>query len=249
MTLRVLGKASEEEKRAARLHTKRSLKKLLAINRDTGIETRAVIRSYDNGFATRSNPPTISELDDFYRKAGVDLTVQACKKALKEWGGVYSDITHTIGVTCTNTGNPGYDLLVANKLGLRDDLDRTLLHGVGCAGGLSIMRAAAQIASGASLRRRPARILAFACELCSPNIRCDLGAAVENPEETNIAPALFSDGAAAFVLCNELGAEEKGIFQLMEWGNAVIPNTQHSMGFLADPLGMYPSELLVVMVG
>lgn len=169
------------------------------------------------------------------------MTVQACKKALKEWGGDYSDITHTIGVTCTNSGNPGFDLLVVKKLGLRDDLDRMLLHGVGCAGGLAIMRTAAEIACGATIRRRPARILAFACEVCCLNVRCDLDAAakVRDPADVGIAGALFSDGAAAFVLCNDLAAEaeERAVLQLMEWGNACIPNTIEHMAFYADPNG------------
>ena len=166
----------------------------------TGIETRASVRSYDSGFTNHTDPPSIIDINHFFRKAGVDLTVQACKKALREWAGDYSDITHTIGVTCTNQGNPGYDLLVNQKLGLEPNVDRTLLQGVGCAGGLAIMRVAAQIACGASMRGRPARILAFACELCTPNVRCDLAEVVKcsDPSAVCIAGALFSDGAAAF---------------------------------------------------
>lgn len=174
--------------------------------------------------------------------------MQACKKALREWAGEYSDITHTIGVTCTNQGNPGYDLLVNQKLGLETTVDRTLLHGVGCAGGLAIMRAAAQIACGATMRGRPARILAFACELCTPNVRCDLEEAVKcsDPAAVSIAGALFSDGAAAFVLCNEYGISDdtQPIFQLLDWGNATLPDTAQHMGFYADPKGELGSIVL-----
>jgi fungal type III polyketide synthase len=220
------------------------LKKLLAINRTTGIQTRAAIRSYETGFANQSEAPSINEIDEFYRQAGVDLTVQACRKALKECGCSYEQVTHTIGVTCTNQGNPGYDLLVNRKLGLNHDVDRMLLHGVGCAGGLAIMRAAAQICCGASMRRRPARVLAFACELCTPNVRHDLAeaAACQNSAEVGIAGALFADGAAAFVLCNEYAqeAEEQGVFQLLEWGNATIPDTVQHMAFYADTKGRHP---------
>lgn len=218
-------------------------KKLLAVNRSSGIETRALVRPYDKGFTNLTNPPTICELDVFYRQAGVDLTVQACRKALKEWGGSYQDITHTVAVTCTNAGNPGYDLLVAQKLGLRSNLDRILLHGVGCAGGLAIIRAAAQILNGASLRRKPARVLAFACELCSPNVRCDLAdvAATRYIDEINIAGALFGDGAAAVVLCNDFAMtpEDQAIFRLVDWANDTIPGTYGHMGFLTDPTGKH----------
>lgn len=115
-----------------------------------------------------------------------------------------------------------------------------LLHGVGCAGGLAIMRAAAQIALGATARGRPARILAFACELCTPNVRCELAAAERSTgEDIGIAGALFSDGAAAFVLCNSigLGEETQPLFQLLEWESATLPDTAEHMSFYADPYG------------
>ena len=215
-----------------------SLKKLLDINRSSGIDTRSAIRSYETGFGCQAEPPSINDLDSFYREHGVNLTVQACRKALKEWGGNPSDITHTIAVTCTNQGNPGYDLLVNRKLGLPLHTERILLHGVGCAGGLAIMRTSAQIASGAAARGKPARILAFACELCTPNVRHDLAEAQEctDPADLNIAGVLFSDAAASFILCNEcgLGDETEPLFQLMEWGNATIPDSVQHMGFFAE---------------
>lgn len=215
----------------------------MEISRNTGIETRSTIRSFESGLGSnRSAPPDVATQDALFRKAGVDLTVQACKKAIKEWGGVLMNITHTIGVTCTNTGNPGYDLLVAQKLRLRKDLDRTLIHGVGCAGGLAALRAAAQLAGGATIRKRPARILVYACELCSLYARSDLDlSAKSSGDETIITPALFSDGAAAFVLCNDLApeVEEKRIYQLIDWANACIPNTQQEMSFLMGPNGRH----------
>ncbi|KXT03878.1 hypothetical protein AC578_8919 [Pseudocercospora eumusae] len=216
------------------------LKKLLEINKNTGIQTRAAVRTYEHGFGAQSEPPSIIELDEFYRQAGVDLTAQACRKALREWGGKKNDITHTIGVTCTTQGNPGYDLFVNRALGLDEKVDRMLLHGVGCAGGLAIMRAAAQIAAGATARGKPARILCFACELCTPNVRCDLAAAEKSSAaDVGIAGALFADGAAAFVLCNSLGLADdtEPLFQLLDWGNALIPGTAEHMGFYAGPQG------------
>jgi fungal type III polyketide synthase len=215
----------------------------LQINHSTGIDTRAAIRNYKSGFASRVDPPSIMELDTFYRQAGVDLAAQACQKALRESGHAPDDITHTIAVTCTNQGNPGYDLLVARKLNLPHTVERMLLHGVGCAGGLAILRAAAQIACGATARGKSARVLAWACELCTPNVRHDLAEAeaCADPADVSIAGVLFSDGAAAFVLCNEYGLqdneENSPLLQLLEWGNSTIPDTIQHMGFFADPLG------------
>lgn len=151
------------------------------------------------------------------------------------------DITHTVGVTCTDAGHPGYDLLVAQKLGLLEDVDRTLLHGVGCAGGLAALRTAANLANGAAMRQRPARILVFACELCSIHFRCEFNHIAVNPNDTGIASTLFSDGAAAVILSNGLApeAESKSIFTLLDWGSTVIPGSFPYMAFTPDPLGEF----------
>ena len=156
-----------------------------------------------------------------------------------------TDITHIVAVTCTNVGCPGFDLLVAQKLGLRPETERTLLHGVGCAGGLSAMRAAASMAQSASMRGRGAKILAFSSEISSIFFRRNLQDMAENtqgfegPEATNIAPIIFSDGAASFVLNNELapGAKEAAIYSLINWEIATMPGTTKELDLTADPLG------------
>ncbi|KAL1589169.1 hypothetical protein WHR41_02085 [Cladosporium halotolerans] len=215
------------------------LRKLLAINRKTGIETRSSVLDLKTGFAAPSEPPTISDIDSHFRDVGVKLAVQACEKALREAGLSPEDITHTVAVTCTNQGNPGYDFLVNERLGLSPNVDRTLLHGVGCAGGLATMRAAAQMALAGTARRRPVRVLAFACELCTLNVRNELAAAEASlPEDVCVAAALFSDAAAAFVLTNDLGrGAAEAVYEVCAFDNAVLPGTKHHMSYLIDPFG------------
>lgn len=229
-----------EYERSTLTSSNASIEKLLSVNRRTGIESRASVLP-DDHISNQPTPPSISDLDALFRKAGVDLAAQACEKALQEWGGKLNDITHTVAVTCTNAGNPGYDLLVAQRLGLRGSVERMLLQGVGCAGGLAMLRAAAQISNGASLRGKPARILAFACELCTPNVRCALDDVLraESSKDINIAAALFGDGAAAAVVCNEYAKEahERALFEYVTWGTATIPQTQEEMSFLPDTIG------------
>lgn len=149
------------------------------------------------------------------------------------------DITHVVAVTCTDQGSPGYDLFVSQKLQLPSGVQRTLLHGVGCAGGLSALREAANLAAAASSRGRPARILVFATELCSLFLRAELKAACKDNENLHIAPALFSDGSAAVVVCNGLGMrdQQKPIYELQEWGSAVIPGTKDHMSYSVSPNG------------
>lgn len=144
-------------------------------------------------------------------------------------------------MTCTSQGAPGYDLLVAKELGLGPSVDRTLLNGVGCAGGLAVLRTAVQLACGAAARGKKAVVLGFACELCTPLLRSSLASAERSTaEEVGIEGALFSDGAAAFVVANELGMEGirgKGLFEIVEWGIETIPGTDGEMGFYVEPEG------------
>ncbi|KAM7213623.1 Thiolase-like protein [Rhypophila decipiens] len=202
------------------------IKKLLQINRATGIDQRpSVMDPNSSPILHRPEMPTITDLNAIWHKAGVDLSAQACRKALKEWGGALSDITHIVACTTTCYGNPGVDLLVAERLGLGPDVERILLAGVGS-------------------RQRPARILAFACEVATTNVRQDLAdaAARTSPEDISIAAALFSDGAAAFVLCNDAGKQQNTargapLFQLMDWNHATIPNTMQETTWAPGPTG------------
>lgn len=183
--------------------------------------------------------PTIADLDHIFRTRAVDLVAKACRKAIADWGGTAADITHTVAASSTSGGSPGYDLLVNEKLGIRPEAQRLLLSGIGCAGGLATVRTAATIANDATLRGRPARILGFACDLTSTNVRCDLAMLMENPEETKVSMALFSHAAGAFVLCNSRGLEdpEQVIYSILDWESGILPGTQKHEQCLLDPLG------------
>lgn len=151
-----------------------------------------------------------------------------------------ADITHLVAVTCTDQGNPGYDLLVCQKLKLSPSVQRVLLHGVGCAGGLSALRAAADIAASESQLGRPARVLVIACELCSLFLRTELQAASLD-DALHIAPALFSDAAAAAVVSNGLAVNDgqMPIFQLQKWGSMIVPGTLDHMSYETQSNGEF----------
>jgi type III polyketide synthase len=221
----------------------KSIQRLLAINQRSAILERASVYPVATLSDATLDPSAVDELSRVFRIVGVDITVSACEKALLEAQVSPNEITHTVGVTCTDAGNPGYDHFVSQRLKLRPDVDRVLLHGVGCAGGLSALRVAAGLAAGATQRKRAARILIFACELCSLHLRCDLAHISRNDGEASIAHALFGDAAAAMVLCNDLGrtTQVRSIYELLDWTNMVLPGTSEHMSFLMDPLGQCSS--------
>ena len=148
-----------------------------------------------------------------------------------------NDITHTIAVTCTNAGSPGFDLEVVTQLDLPLDVDKTLLHGVGCAGGLAALRTAAQMARASG--GRPANILVFACEIPSVHVSVELDDAERNPR-TPIGPVLFSDGAAALMLCNGAALSSSrgaAIYDLLDWTTSRIPDTDSLMAYTLTQFG------------
>jgi type III polyketide synthase len=84
-------------------------------------------------------------------------------------------------------------------------------------------------------------VLVMACELCSLFLRAELQAA-SRQESLHIAPALFSDAAAAVVVCNGAAMTEsqKPIFSLEDWGSMIIPNTMDYMSYDVQSNGWLP---------
>ena len=102
--------------------------KSLAINRCTGIDSRSAIGDVNHPIVNQSEPPTIRELNDLFMEEGVKLSVSACRQALSDWGGSAAQITHMVSTTCTASSNPGFDAIVAKKLGLARDVEKVATH-------------------------------------------------------------------------------------------------------------------------
>ena len=173
------------------------------------------------------------------------LSVNACRKAIKEWGGSIEEITHVVSTTCSNSANPGFDHYVCKQLGIRSNVEKVLLHGIGCSGGLAAIRTAANLALGLSFRHKPARILVLACEITSMMVRSELDSVHKN-QEVRIGVCLFGDCASAGILSNGVGAPSstEPIYQLLGWKHDVIEDTEQDLGFDVDPHGM-SAHLLV----
>lgn len=215
-----------------------SLDKVLLINGYTGIETRSVFGTIDHPLVNKPEPPTIAELGYIFLTQGVKIAVDASRQAIAEWGGDISEITHVVSTTCTNSANPGFDHFVVKELGINTSVEKVLLHGVGCAGGLAALRTAAELALGSSFRRKPARILVVACEMTSYLVRSELES-IHRDQDVRIGVTLFSDCASAVVLSNDLGVGTCAdpVYELLAWDHRIIDNTEQDLGFDVDPLG------------
>ena len=215
------------------------LSKVLSINRFTGIDTRAAIGTVDHPLVNHPNAPSIAELNQCFRQEGVQLSISACKKAIAEWGGSVDEITHVVSTTCTNSANPGFDHYVTKGLGLRSGVEKILLHGIGCSGGLAAIRAASNLALGSSFRKKPARILVLACEISSLLVRSELDS-IDKEQKTRIGVCLFSDCASAAVLSNGMGEYEvySPKYEILGWRHEILEDSDQDLGFDVDPFGM-----------
>lgn len=216
------------------------MSKVLMINEYTGIDHRSAIGSVDHPIANMDRAPTIAELCTVFLNEGVPLAVNAARKAIAEAGISISQITHVVSTTCTNSANPGFDHYVCKGLGITHPIEKVLLHGIGCSGGLASIRTAANLALGASFRGRPARVLVVCLELSSVLVRSELDS-INELQQTRIGVTLFSDCASTLVLSNGIGSEgfEEPVYDLLGWDHRMIPDTEEDLGFDVDPLGMY----------
>lgn len=230
-------KPDEVQKLAEKYHPDTpAMRKVLSINRYTGIDTRSSIGTSEHPLVNQPKAPTVAELHQTFMSDGVPLAVEAARKAIAEARIDISQITHIVSTTCTDSANPGFDHFVAKGLGITHKVEKVLLHGVGCSGGLATLRTAANLALGHTARRKPARILCVALEVSTIMVRSELES-IDELQETRIGVCLFSDCGSAVVLSNGIGEQAEPVYELLGWEHSIIPDTEADLGFDVDPVG------------
>jgi alkylresorcinol/alkylpyrone synthase len=134
---------------------------------------------------------SFQKCNDAWIGAALELGEAAARAALDRAGLKPTDVDHIYFVTVTGIAVPSIDARLVNRLGLRNDVKRTPIFGLGCvAGAAGIARASDYV------RAFPGEVaLLLSTELCSLTLqRQDLSVA------NLIASGLFGDGAAAVVI-------------------------------------------------
>ncbi|KAJ7223882.1 type Iii polyketide Synthase [Mycena haematopus] len=219
-----------------------ALDKILAINRRTGIKTHSLIYP----MLDLPAPASIQEVSEIFVKEGLPLAISASRRAISEACLAVDEITHVVATTCTNSSNPGFDSFLAQELGLRPSVEKVLLHGIGCAGGLAGLRLAASLCQASAWRGQSAHILLIACEITS-SMRRDELERISRDQQVRIGITLFGDGASALILSLDPGDTAlphkfpKGIYELVNWTHLTVPDSATDLRIDVDALGFKPT--------
>jgi alkylresorcinol/alkylpyrone synthase len=149
---------------------------------------------------------------------------QAASEALERANAAANDIDVIVTVSSTGIATPSVEAHVMHEMGFRDDVMRVPVFGLGCAGGVTGLALAAQLAAGP----KPRKVLLVVIELCTLHFRPD-----EMSKSNIVATALFGDGAAAMVI----SAEGHGpVIEFM--GQHTWKDTINIMGWRVDDEGL-----------
>ena len=166
------------------------------------------------------------DLDDFgerngiFIEVGLELAEQAISKALDEGGVSADEVDAIFFTTVTGLATPTLDAMLVNRLGMRSDVVRTPIFGLGC------------VAGAAGISRMTDYLKAYpdhtailvSVELCSLTFQRD------DFSTTNfIASGLFGDGAAC-VLGRGARVECKGP-KIVASDRVLYPDTEWVMGW------------------
>lgn len=144
-----------------------------------------------------ANEHSTQTRNDRYMAEAVPLGESIIRCGLAQAGYTPDDIDDFIVVSCTGFNIPGLDLLLAERLGMRPDLRRTCVLGMGCYGAFpGLLRA-----TEAVITRVGRRALVLAIELCSLHLQ------LEDTAENVVSSALFSDGAAMVLIGDDTARE------------------------------------------
>ncbi|MBX3498488.1 MAG: type III polyketide synthase [Alphaproteobacteria bacterium] len=166
------------------------LEKLLPVFGNAGIERRyscVPIDWYEQSHGWR-------ERSQLFVDNAVALLERITLDCLDEAGLRREDIDAIVVASTTGIATPSLDALLVERLGLRRDIRRLPIFGLGCAGGVTGLARAVDLAMAAP----GSRVLFLVVELCALTFRRD-----DFDRSNIIAAALFGDGAAGAIVSTE----------------------------------------------
>jgi len=162
-----------------------------------------------------------------YCEEAPKLAIQACKRAVEDWGGSPADITHIISVSCTGVQAPGIEFFVMEELGIPRTAERLGINLMGCFGAFRALATAKALAKEDPKNR----ILIVCTELCTLHFQTELCL------ETFVSNILFGDGSSSLVVGAQPSAQEKALWVIERSASRILEHTPQLMTWEASDHG------------
>lgn len=192
------------------------IERLLPIFDNSGIRTRYFCRPPE-WYGIDHDP---QERNAAFIESATDLCDRAARELLDRQGLAPADVDRVFFVNTTGLATPSIDARLINVLGLRRDVRRTPIWGLGCAGGAAGLSHAVHDLIGHPRQRA----LVFAAEMCSLTfLRDDLS------KSNLVATALFADGAAVALVSGD-EVDDTG-YRVVGTRSTLYPDSLRVMGW------------------
>jgi alkylresorcinol/alkylpyrone synthase len=163
--------------------------------------------------------------NDAFIEVGTDLGERAIRDALALAGLEPSDVDLLMCTSVTGLAAPSIDARLVPRLGLRPDVKRVPVFGLGCVAGAAGIARVHDLVAGDP----DAVAVLLSIELCSLTIQRD-DASMANL----VGSGLFGDGAAAVVVVGDRRAAELGLSgrpEVVATRSRLYPDTERVMGW------------------
>jgi alkylresorcinol/alkylpyrone synthase len=198
----------------------RDIARLMPVFQNTGIDRRyscVPIEWYsgDHGWTERTQ---------LYVDNAVALLEKVALQLLDQAGLRKDEIDAIVVSSTTGIATPSLDALVVEKMGLRRDIKRLPIFGLGCAGGVLGLARAADVAKA----NPGSKVLFLVVELCALTFRKN-----DTSKSNIVATALFGDGAAGAILSTDGDGPE-----ISSSGEYTWPDSLDIMGWEVEEDGL-----------
>lgn len=158
-----------------------------------------------------------TERSALFMEHALDLSVRAAQECLWRANVHLDQVDAVVAVSTTGICTPSLDALLMERLGLRRNVTRLPIFGLGCAGGVLGLARAAALAKATP----GSRVLLVVVELCGLTFRSG-----DRSASNMVATALFGDGCAAALVSTEADGPS-----LTTWGEHTWPDSLDVMGW------------------